>query len=101
MTKGLSKHSRYTLGIKIENEILTILELATNAIVKTDEARLELLGKIDARIKFTTLLVRLLYQTKAIDEKKYIICSEKVTEISSMIGGWITATKRKQPNPVA
>lgn len=91
--KALPKHQRYTLGTRIANEILDILELVILGISKTAKSRLLILEKIDVRLKLLKLLVRLLHTSKALGEKKYIHFSEKLLEISKMNGGFIEATK--------
>ena len=34
-------------------------------------------------------LIRLAYETKSINDKKYLLLEEKAIEIGKMIGGWI------------
>jgi len=50
-------------------------------------------------IKKTDLLkifLMLLWETKSLDDKKYIALSEKTDELGKMLGGWIGKLKSKE-----
>jgi hypothetical protein len=65
-------------------------------LARSGTSRALLLGKADLKLKILKLLVRLAYESKAWDEKKYILLEEKLVELGKMLGGWIKATQ----NPV-
>jgi len=91
----LPKHHRYTLGTRICNELLDILELLLLASVKGGDSRLLLLRKVDVRLKLLRLLVRLLHAGRSLTDYKYAEFSERTIVIGQMLGGWIEATKGK------
>lgn len=87
------KNDRYTIGQKSENLILEILELVFLANSKTKQSRLLILNKIDTKLKILKVIVRLCFDSRAINQNKYIILQEKNLEIGRMLGGWIKDTK--------
>ncbi len=97
LTKSFPKKDRYTLGIKCENIVLEILELLFLANSKTKSSRLLILNKADVKLKVLKTLIRICFDIKAIDQKKYILLQGQLQEIGRMIGGWIKQTKNS-PN---
>jgi len=88
----LPKKDRYTLGAKCENIILEILELLFLANSKQKASRLLILNKVDVKLKVLKTLIRLCFDVKAIDQKKYILLQERLQEIGKMLGGWIKSS---------
>ncbi|MFZ1654589.1 MAG: four helix bundle protein [Candidatus Moraniibacteriota bacterium] len=85
--------SRYSLGMRIENTILEIIELGYLAQAKRDTSRLLILGKMDVKLRVFFVHLRLAYQTKCLNDSGYAELSGKAVEIGKMIGGWIKQTK--------
>ncbi|MFZ2310508.1 MAG: four helix bundle protein [Patescibacteria group bacterium] len=86
--KILPKEHRYTLGQKIDNLLTEIIEAITSAsflilIEKQPYIRLAI-RKTDT-FKIFLLII---WETKSLDNKKYITISEKINEIGRMLGGW-------------
>ena len=40
-------------------------------------------------------MIRLCFDVKAFDQKKYIHCEESLQEIGKMLGGWIKSTQKE------
>lgn len=87
--KLFPKTEKYSLGQKIENLILTSLEQSILAARAIKQEKTILLNKIDKNVNLLKILIRLAYDTKSIDNKKYIILQEQLQEIGKMIGGWL------------
>jgi len=87
------KPERYTLGVRIENTALEIIELLYLAQSKQGASRSLLLNKADIMLKMLTTHLRLAYKTKSINDAGFASLSEQVIEIGSMVGGWIKYTK--------
>jgi hypothetical protein len=92
LTKSFPKKDRYTLGVKCENIILEILELLFLANSKQKASRSLILNKVDVKLKILKTLIRLCFDIKAIDQKKYILLQEHLQEIGKMLGGWIKSS---------
>jgi len=94
----LPKIHRYTLGLRIDNLFVEIIEnLSAASFLKSPEKQ----GFINLAIrKNDTLkvLMMVLWETKSIDDKKYILLSKGLDEMGKMLGGWI-AHLQKQNSP--
>jgi hypothetical protein len=86
------KKDRYTLGQKIENNILELLELVVLASQTEGAKKLNTLKSASVKLDMIKILVRLCKELKAIDTKKYLSLSLLLQEIGKMLGGWIKAS---------
>ncbi len=87
------KPTRYSLGARIENTVLELIETLYLAQSKQGASRLLLLNKADITLKMLTTHLRLAYKTKSINDAGFAALSERAVEIGRMIGGWIKKTK--------
>jgi len=81
--------------MRIEQNILEVLELFLLAQTKEKSSKSLILNKADLKIKTVKLFVRMAYEIKAIDQKKYLLLEERLLEIGKMLGGWIKHTNTK------
>lgn len=86
--KKLEKVHKYTLGQKIDNlfiEIIESISLATflDKIEKQPWVRFAI-RKLDT----VKILLLILWETRSIDDAVYITLSEPIHEIGKMLGGW-------------
>ncbi len=93
--KLFPKEEKYILGEKIKIVILDILELILSASFKTKAEKINLIEKASDKNNLLKYLVRISFDIKCIDIKKYIILEEKIVEIGRMLGGWIKSIKEK------
>lgn len=95
----LPKLHRYTLGEKIDELFIEIIEAtaAASFIPKTEKipwVRLAI-RKLDT----LKLLLMILWDCKSLERKKYIALSIKLEEIGKMLGGWSgQLTKQNSPD---
>jgi hypothetical protein len=87
--KLFPKTEKYSLGQKIENLILEILELTLKTIYSTKQEKSLSLKKIDVKLNLLKMLIRLANEIRILDNKKYLFLQEKLQEIGRMVGGWI------------
>ena len=83
------KPSRYSLGVRMENNILEITELAYLALSKQKNSKLLIINKIDILLKILSMHVRLAHKTHCLNDAGHAELSEKQLEIGRMIGNWI------------
>lgn len=86
------KKDRYTIGQRIENTILDILE---NIIAASQLSKLEkvpTLQKASIKLDVLKILIRCCKDLKIIDNKKYLTFESQIIEIGKMLGGWIKAS---------
>lgn len=87
------KKSRGVLGQKIETIILELLESITRASFAKLNFKSSDLQTASIKLDFLKILVRLSYELRVIDQKKYLTMEEKLIEIGKMLGGWIKSEK--------
>lgn len=89
------KQDRYTLWQKSENLIIETLEgiLTASRLYKTD--KVPVLEAVSTKINLLRVFLRLMKETKTIDNKKYTALEEIVDEIGRMLGGWIKSSKER------
>lgn len=94
----LPKLHRHTLGQRIDILFIEIIEsIATASFLVRQEKQLYVrlaIRKTDA----LKILIMVLWETKSLDNKKYIALSEKLDETGRMLGGWNgQLTKQNSP----
>ena len=89
----IPKQDRYTIWQRCESLILDILEgiLLVSQAQKTE--KLSILEKASTKLNLLRIFIRLMKETKAIDNKKYTAIETIIDEIGRMLGGWIKSTK--------
>jgi len=88
----MPKKDRFSLGQKIEQINLDLIELLIGAGSNKDK-KLLYLGKAAIKLDLLKMLIRLAEEVKAIPTKKYLHLQEILQEIGKMLGGWIRSTK--------
>lgn len=83
-----SKTSKYTLGAKIDNLFIEIIENIFTASYLPSGQKLPLLQKAGAKLDVLKMFLQISWEIKALDNNKYIRLSEQVNEIGKMLGGW-------------
>lgn len=86
------------MGQKCENLTLEILELLFLANAKQNHEKIPILDSIDIKLKILKTVIRLAFDSKIIDQKKYLKLEESLQEIGRMLGGWIKSVKENAPS---
>ena len=84
----LTKTHKYTLGQKIDNLLLELIENITIASFLKKEEKLPYLGKAMQKLDTLKIMLLILWETKSLDQKKYLNLSLALNEIGKMLGGW-------------
>lgn len=87
------KRSRYTIGARIENNLLELMENITLANIQIETLREPILHKASVKCDICKILFRLSYDLNLMSDRQYIELSSKVNEIGKMLGGWIKFTR--------
>lgn len=87
------RDKRYTLGQRLENKILDILDVLIQA--KYSKDKFELLKRANLWLENFRYLVRLSYDLQFISLKRYEYISQHANEIGRLIGGWIKQQSAK------
>jgi hypothetical protein len=87
------KNSRYTLGAKIDSSFLEVIELIIRASYSDKLRKLISLKSASLKLDLLKFFLQIAWEIKSLDNKKYILLSEKLDETGKMLGGWIRALK--------
>lgn len=87
------KYYRFTLGARIDDSLLEMLEHLILAQKKTKKSKVLLLEKADVKLQVLKLLIRASHELEALPHGGYISLQKQVIEIGKMLGGWIKYTK--------
>lgn len=86
------KTQRYTLGQRIEQTILDLLELLFSIPLAAN--RLPILKQMSVKTDLLKTLLRLSKDTRSLPTGRYLELQAILQEIGKMLGGWIRATKQ-------
>lgn len=83
------RKDRYVLGQKCEAVLLEILEAAILASSLSKQEKLPILKRASSKIDVLRVLFTLGRDLKIIENKKYQVLENLLSEIGKMFGGWI------------
>ncbi len=95
----LPKTAKYSLGLKIDNLFIDIIEAISIAAFQQRAEKLPYLKRAVARVDTLKVFLQLLWEMKLMDTKQYAEISEKLADIGKMLGGWYGQVI-KQNSPV-
>lgn len=84
----MAKGARYTLGERIENKFLDLLELSYNAYFTEKEKKLEKVAECILLTDGLKFLISVAWEGKLISNKHCEDMAVKLDEIGKMLGGW-------------
>ena len=96
--KQFPKRDRHGIGERMEKISFDFLDYLVLASKKKDDARMNLLEKMDRELVKEKILTRLAHKIKALPEKRYIDLEKRILEMGKQIGGWIKYEKKKTEN---
>lgn len=86
--KKIPKLHRHTLGQKVDTILIETIEMINSAAFLPRTEKLPYVRVAMRKIDTVKVLLLVLWETKSLDNKKYIAVSLKIEEISKMLGGW-------------
>lgn len=84
----IPKGQRYTIGTRIENKFLDLLELSYIAYFTEKESKKEKLIECILVLDTLKYLINIAWETRLISSKQQTEIAEKLDEIGKMLGGW-------------
>lgn len=91
------KIQRYTLGQRLENTVIDILELLFT--IPNSPTKSTILEQMSIKLDLLKVLLRLAKDTQSISTNKYLELQTMLQEIGKMLGGWIRASKQTTTQP--
>ena len=94
----IPKTHRHSLGQRIDTLFVEIIEALATAGFLAREEKLPYVRLAIRKVDTLKIFLMMLWETKSIDNKKYITLSVKIDEIGKMLGGW-NGQLQKQNSP--
>lgn len=92
----IQRSSRYTIGARIENKFLDLLELSYIAYFTEKERKIEEIKKCILTLDTLKFLISIAWEAKIISNKQYEEVAVKLNEIGKMFGGWKNSLKNPE-----
>ncbi len=92
----IAKGARYTLGARIENKFLDLLELSYIAYFTEKEKKAEKISESILVLDTLKFLVSVAWEGKIISNKQYEDVAIKLGETGKMLGGWKNSLKNPE-----
>jgi hypothetical protein len=89
----LPRHTKYTLGAKIDSLFIECIELSLLAGYTPKEQKPAIIQKLSAEFDSLKFFLKLLWEIKGLKDQKYISLSQLLAQIGRMIGGWLNQFK--------
>ncbi|MBU1685335.1 four helix bundle protein [Patescibacteria group bacterium] len=86
---SLPKHTKYSLGLKIDELFLGVIENVLEAAGSKPSDKCEHLHRASSKLDLLKFFLQIAWEVKAISNNKFLMLSEKLVEIGKMLGGWI------------
>ena len=83
------KGSRYALAIKIDFCFLEVIENTYSASREKINHKLKFVNLASIKLDLLKFLLQISWETKALNNKRYILLSQKLDEIGRMLGQWL------------
>lgn len=85
---NLPKKAKYGLGERIDSRFIQVLELLQVATYQTPREKIPTLERALSGVDTLKFLLRIGWELRVLDNKKYEIVSERLNEAGRQIGGW-------------
>lgn len=92
----LPRTEKYSIGTEIKTSMYEMLKNILLASKIDKNRRLQVYNIVDSNIYYQRICIRIMYNQKWIDEKKYKYSNELLSEIGKMLGGLIKTLKVKK-----
>lgn len=84
----IQKGARYTIGTRIENKFLDLLELGYAAYFSSKEQKAEKIGECIFLADTLKFLISTAWEGKLVSHKQFEEIALKLEEIGKILGGW-------------
>jgi len=91
------KSHKFQLGDRIQNQLSDLLETYIRAFYSPKQEKNKLLREANVLIEIIRHYVRLSFQLKLINAKRYASLAEELDEMGRMTGAWINFNRKSMP----
>lgn len=92
-TRHIAKAERFTVWQRCTNLSLELLETILIVGHLAPDGRKQQLIRASAKLDILRLLIRLAFDVKAIDQRRYLALQLEVDKIGKMLGGWLRSIR--------
>ena len=85
----IPKDTRYTLCGKVESLLVETVEAVFVASFLTKEKKLPYVERAARKLDLAKFFLQIVWEIRALDNKKYALISGELNEIGRMLGGWV------------
>lgn len=85
----IPRAEKFGIGNQYNNSMYEMLRNIIYINKLDEKQRVNCLNKIDAELLFQRILLRIMYKNRFIDEKKFNVAIDHISEIGKMLGGMI------------
>ena len=85
----LPRTEKFSIGTEYKNSIYKMLEEILYINKSKIEEKTYVLNKIDSKLNYQRILLRIMKENKWMDEKKFLVAIGKIHEMGKIIGGLI------------
>ncbi len=85
---SVSKSTRYSLGEKISNLFIELVELILQATYASREQKGVIIQKASIKLDALKYFLQIAWEIKAIDNKQFAGLFQPLAEVGKMLGGW-------------
>lgn len=90
--KLIPKADRFTVYDRSENLIVDLIEYFLEAGYTKSGSKCAILEKASVKLNTLRFFIRLMKETRSLDNKKYTALQGMIDEIGRMLGGWIRSS---------
>jgi len=95
--KDLPKLHRHSLGQKIDKYFIDVIEVVSFASFLKRDEKTSYIRLAIRKLDTLKILLMVLWETKTLDNKKYIALSLKLEDTGKMLGGWYGNVTKNSP----
>lgn len=100
MIPHIPKGSRYTIGARIENKFLDLLEVAYTAYFTEKGKKIEKISECILNLDIIKFLISIAWEARLVSNKHYAEISLKLDETGKILGGWRKSLENSQKNRI-
>jgi hypothetical protein len=89
----IPKQDRFTTYERAEGVLLDVMSGIFKASGQSKKEKVPTLEKVSVDLNLLRVLIRLMKDVKALDNKRYTVLQGEIDEIGRMLGGWIRSLK--------
>ena len=90
--RTISKRERFTWGNRVDQLAIDVLSLSAQATYLPKQKKREALENMSANVDLLKIILRIGFDLRILDQKKYIARQGELQEIGKMLGGWMKKT---------